>query len=136
MSTAAVELTEAYRQEEKLYLRILELVEQQGRIMEQQPDPAGVTELCCEVERLLERIAAIERDIAPAKSHWEGSAREISQELDDVLASIQSAIERTAEKQDEVRRKLMQYLRSRRGGDGAAGGRTAVRRARQAYQAT
>jgi len=134
MNPIAAELTDAYRREEQLYLRILDLVEQQNRIMEEDPNPSVVLNLCGDVEGLLDQIADIEEAIAPAKKEWEQSKRQPPQGLDVVLGSIQGSIEKIALRQDHVRQGLMQYIQHHQDRVGRARASVNARRARVAYK--
>ena len=111
MSTVCEQLVHAYRQEEQLYLRIMELVNRQHTVMNMDGDAGQVLQLCGEVEKLLDDVAVIEKAIAPPKKLWEQGERDgEAAELDAVLATIQGVIEQTAAAQEQVRVRLMQYM--------------------------
>ena len=115
MSSLCEQLLRAYRQEEQLYLRIMELVNRQHTMITVEGNPRGVLGLCCEVEKLLDEIAVIEEAIAPAKTLWEGGERDAAAgELDAVLATVQAVIEQTALAQQHVRMRLLEYGKTTR----------------------
>jgi regulator of replication initiation timing len=110
MKTLAEQLITAYRQEEELYGRVLELVEEQTHIMAEQPSPRRVLQLCREVEDLMGDIEAVERAIRPVKEAWEKEKSDPTGELDRILASIEKQIERIGELQQDVQEGLLAYV--------------------------
>jgi len=110
MKTLAEQLVAAYRQEEQLYGRVLEVVEEQSRVMSEQPSPRRVLELCRQVERLMADIEAVESSIRPAKEQWEKTRDDPTGELDEVLASIEKQIGRVGELQQKVQKHLLAYV--------------------------
>jgi len=109
----AVELMDAYRREEELYLRVLQLVEEQHRTMKEDEDVTSVFGLCSRVEDLLDEIGVIEQGIEPAKVQWRKEGRKVPEELESVLGRIQVLIETTAGKQGRVQQWLASQLRQR-----------------------
>ncbi len=135
MNTLAEQLIAAYRQEQELYERVLQLVERQDQIMSEEPSPRRVLELCQEVEGLMSRIEAIEHNMGPAKSEWEKTRDDPDGTLDALLAAIEQTIESIGEQQQRVQRRLVAYVeRERRTTDEA---RAAIRsnRAGRLYRA-
>ena len=134
MNALATQLTQTYRREEELYMRILKLVEQQERIMQETPDPHAVLALCQDVEHVLDEIAGIERGIEPTKHRWEKrNGEEDAPELDDLLGKIQQSIERISQKQDRVRQSLMAYMKEQQRQSESARAGINARKARLAY---
>ena len=110
MNHVATELTDAYRREEELYLRVLQLVEEQNRAMKDDADLTAVFGLCSKVEDLLDEIAMIEENIQPAKEQWNERGEEPPEELECVLGRIQTLIQKTAGKQGKVQQWLARQL--------------------------
>ncbi len=133
MSSMVTQLTEAYRREEALYMRIRDLVHQQQSIMAASPDPTAVLQLCQEVEGLLEEIAGIENDIGPLKQQWWQTKPHQPGELDAILGNIQDAIEQTTDQQNQVRHSLLQHVNRQDSKTGSARANVSARRARLTY---
>ncbi|MFO7958566.1 MAG: hypothetical protein R6X33_15865 [Candidatus Brocadiia bacterium] len=110
MKTLAEQLIAAYQQEKQLYDRVLELVDEQTRIMSEQPNPRRVLEICREVEDLMGDIEAVERAIRPLKQEWQETRSDPTGELDRLLASIEKQIERISERQQNVQEGLLAYV--------------------------
>lgn len=112
MATACEELVRAYRQEEHVYERIMELVCEQDRIMNADPDTRTVVELCELVQDLMGEIALIESSIEPVKRRWEEQdRRDPERRLDAVLGAVQRSIDRIAVGQQRVQGMLLDHAR-------------------------
>ena len=133
MNSLTDQLIAAYQDEQRLYLHIRELVAEQARIMDAQPDPAAVLALCNQVEGLMRDVAVIERAIEPAKVAWSETRHDPDGALDRTLAAIQTLIEETAADQERVQERLMALVRRQR--ETARNARASVNanRARTAY---
>lgn len=132
MNGVAVELMDAYRREEELYLRVLQLVEEQHRAMRDDADVTAVFGLCSRVEDLLDEIGVIEQDIQPAKQQWREAGDDPPEELESVLGRIQALIETTAGKQGKVQQWLAENL-CRRQASAAGRDDVSARRIRRSY---
>lgn len=134
MNDTAEQLLEAYRREEPIYRRVLELVEQQAQMMEQEPDPSRVLALCRRVEGLMDQIETIEEALQPAKTEWERSGTP-HQALDELLAAIEGHIERTAEMQERVQQALLRYVEQQKRSTEQTRAQIKARRADRLYRA-
>ena len=134
MNSLCSQLTRAYRQQERLYIRVRELVEEQSRIVETNPSPNDVLDVCNQVEALLAEIAVIEEAIKPAKQQWERAKRDPDGELDSVLGAIQKIIEDTARTQEKVQRRLVDYARLQKERANGARGSIIAMKAHLAYR--
>ena len=132
MNSLNQQLVHAYRQEEKLYLRVRDLIEELSRVMKSSPDPRTILRLCGGVERLMGEIAIIEGAIEPAKRLWT-ETKQVDAELDGVLAGIQATIEQTAGTQQKVQRKLLDYMQRHKATANSARAQVSAGRARALY---
>ncbi len=112
MNPLAEQLTNAYRREEELYRRILDLVARQERAVQAGEGAGEVRSLCGRIEQLMAEIAEIEQGIEPAKEKWKQGERESCDALEDVLTSIEEAIDQIAGRQRGVQEKLLERVRS------------------------
>jgi hypothetical protein len=113
MATTCEELLCAYRQEENVYKRIMELVREQNRIMDTDPDARAVVDLCELVHGLMAEIALMESAIEPVKRRWEEQDRlDPEGALENVLSALQESIGRIAAGQQRVQEMLLDYARS------------------------
>lgn len=135
MKPSHQQLAEAYRREHALYIRIKGLVEEQVRIMETEPDPQAVLNLCGQVEELMAEIACIEQAIEPAKRHWEQDKNDPEGQLDRVLDAVETAIEQIALTQKRVQDALLGYMRVHRERTADARATISASRARSRYVA-
>jgi len=126
-------LTTAYQAQRDLYVEILRLVREQGRIMREAPDPCAVLRIARDVEGLLEEIAHIEETIEPLKSQWQGNKQALPEGLDAVLEQVQGLIERIAGTQQQVGQQLLDYVREQTGRTEETRARVNACRARAAY---
>jgi len=133
MNNAAVELMDAYRREEELYVRVLQLVEEQHRAMKDDADVTAVFGLCSRVEDLLDEIAVIEDNIQPTKKQWQQQGDDLPDELESVLGRIQGLIEATAGKQGQVQQWLAENLGRRRQPVAAGTAGVQARQIRRSY---
>ena len=133
MNAICKQLAHAYSKEERLYLRVRGLVRRQKALMETEPNPAAVVDLCGEVERLMGQIALIEEAIEPTKQRRSTTRKNVDAELDGVLAKVQATIEDIARTQVAVQDMLVDYTHRRESRPHPARPRVGVGRARVAY---
>ncbi|MCK4282671.1 MAG: hypothetical protein KAX44_00015 [Candidatus Brocadiae bacterium] len=135
MNALAAQLTHAYRREEALYGQVMDLVDEQRRIMETEPDPSEVLLLCQQVEALMVQIEEIEAALQPARQQWQRNREDADGQLDAVLASVESVIAKIAELQRCVQQKLLAYMEGQK--ERTEGARAAInaRKARRLYRA-
>lgn len=126
-------LIEAYRRQEELYERVVKLVRDQCAIMNEEPDPAEVLEICKEIDALLGQIADIEQDLEGLKENWEDLKDQVPEELDGILGRIEDYIKEITEKQDSVRVELLEYMCSRERSSNDVQASVNANRARSAY---
>jgi chromosome segregation ATPase len=125
----------AYRREEGLYRQVLELVRDQGRIMETAPDPGSILELCGAVDRLMDQITTIEDAIRPVKERWERARDDPDGELSSVLATIEGTIEQITRQQENVQNRLLDYMQRQKERTDGARASVKASRARRLYRA-
>lgn len=135
MNELSEQLAHAYRQEEGLYRRVLDLVREQEAVMASSPDPSAVLALCRQVEALMEQIAAIEEATAPARERWESRRAEPRGELGEVLAAIEALIQQVATAQEQVQQRLLAYMQQQREATDRAQANIRAGRARRLYRA-
>lgn len=135
MKPVSEQLTQAYRNERDYYRKVDELVREQMRIMERQPDPGAVLELCRQVEDLMAEIATIEEAIEPAKKCWAENQESEDEELDRLLGAIERMIEEISENQERVGRRLMAFVKQQQEGADDARRSIDASRARSLYKA-
>lgn len=114
MTPLAAQLAHAYRREERLYARIRDLVKEQARLMETQPDPGAVFDLCSRVETLMAEITTMEEALESAKTEWGKARHDPDGELNAVLTSVEVLIEEIARTQERVQRGLVDYMRQQK----------------------
>ena len=108
------QLAHAYRQEEELYLQVLDLVKRQQQAMEAEPSPAAVLDLCDQAEKLMAEITVIEDALAGAKKQWEELRDDPEGELRLALTSIESLIGQITGIQEAVQRRLLESMQQQR----------------------
>ncbi|KPK66165.1 MAG: hypothetical protein AMK73_00730 [Planctomycetes bacterium SM23_32] len=135
MNALYEQLVHAYRREEALYARVLELVQRQDEVMAAAPDPSCVLELCGDVERLMADIAAVEEAVGPAKKRWEETREDPKGELRAVLTSIEAIIAQVSEVQERVQRRLLDHIERQRQQTESARASVNASRARRLYRA-
>jgi hypothetical protein len=135
MNPLAEQLAHAYREQQRIYEEIKDLVGQQIRAMEEQRDARAVLALCQRVEQRMADIAVIEDAIEPAKRKWEQAADGPTDGLDAVLAFVEAAIDEIVRGQERVQQKLVEYMQQHK--QRAQGARTSIdmNRARTLYRA-
>ncbi|MHC4591935.1 MAG: hypothetical protein ACYS8L_04470, partial [Planctomycetota bacterium] len=104
------QLAHAYRLEEDLYRQVLDLVDKQEQLMDAEPDPGSVLELCESVDGLMAGVAAIEARVQPLKERWEKTRDDPDGELMAVLSSIERLIEKIARAQERVQSCLLAHV--------------------------
>jgi hypothetical protein len=135
MNPLPVQLTHAYRQEQRHYERIRDLVQEQASAMGSDPQPGSVLRLSREIEELMAQIAAIEQAIEPAKKCWQESAEKDAPELDAVLAAIEKTIAEIADSQQQVQDALLRYVQKHQQQTDSARASIRTSRARSLYKA-
>jgi hypothetical protein len=108
------QLAHAYRQEEALYLQVLDLANRQEQAMEAEPCPAAVLGLCDKAEKLMAEIAVIEDALAGTKKQWEGLREDPEGELRQVLTAIECVIGQITAIQESVQRRLLEQMQRHR----------------------
>ena len=129
------QLARAYREQQRIYEEIKDLVNEQIRIMEERQDPRAVLGLCRDVEQRMNEISVIEEAIKPAKRRWEESGARVTGELESALSFVQAAIDEIVVGQARVQEHLLQCVQQHR--DSTENARRSVRlsRARSLYRA-
>ena len=135
MSETSRQLTHAYRQQAERYNRIRELVRRQIEVMDNDPDPGSVLEMCRQVEDLMDEISVIETAIEPAKRCWTERPVDPDGELDAVLKSIEDVIQEIARTQALVQQKLLDYVQQEKQRSVEARASMMANRARTLYKA-
>lgn len=138
MSDPEKDMIDAYRKQERIYNRILELVRKQETLINGDGEfsQAGVVKLCERVEERLEDIAELESSIRPAKQEWMEQDGELSGNLEQVLERIADTIEQTRALQFQVQKSLSDRVPAKQSDVAGAGSNpgTDVERARRAYK--
>jgi hypothetical protein len=129
------QMSQAYGREAELYGQVLELVEQQRRIMETAPDTGRVLALCGQVEGLMAAVADVEAAIAPARRRWEQDRQDPEGELAACLSTIEQTIQKVARAQEQVQAGLLAYMRAHQERTTAARTVLNAGRARRLYRA-
>lgn len=135
MNDVTGQLTHAYREQVERYSRIRELVLRQAQVMENNPDPGAVLQICRQVESLMAEIAVIEQAIEPLKGLWSRQPLDPGGELDGALKSIEQMIQEIARTQELVQRRLMEYVQQEQQRSEAARASMMASRARSLYKA-
>lgn len=129
------ELVKAYEREEALYARIMEVVEQQQRVLNTEPDTEVVIDLCGLVQGLMKQISDLERSIEPQKERWMQHRHDPEGRLGVVLDRIQDYIDRIGVAQEQVQAMLLEHMVQQRERTTAVRSGMSARRAAAAYGA-
>jgi hypothetical protein len=129
------ELLEAYEREEYLYARIMEVVEEQHRVLSGEPDTEVVVDLCGLVQGLMKQISDLEARIETVKQSWMRHRRDPEGRLAAVLDRIQDYIDRIGTTQEQVQAMLLDHLVQQRDESTAARADMNAHRAAAAYGA-
>jgi ribosomal protein S21 len=135
MNDVTGQLTHAYLQQVEHYGRIRELVLRQARVMENNPDPGAVLQICRQVESLMAEIAVIEEAVEPAKRLWSEQPLDPHGELDGALKRIEEMIQEISRTQELVQRRLVEYVQQEKQRSEAARASMMASRARAVYRA-
>jgi hypothetical protein len=114
MNTPCQQLIAAYRRQVALYTEARELVDRQQEVMDSSADPKQLLGLCEQVETTMAEIARIDEAIRPVKLRWAETREDPGGELVELLGSIEATIEAMAAAQENVQRRLLEYVGQRR----------------------
>lgn len=126
-------LVEAYEREEALYARIMDVVQEQHRVLSTEPDTEVVVDLCGLVQGLMKRISEVEAEIQPLKKQWLGRREGPDGKLAEVLDRIQDLINGIGQAQEQVQAMLLEHLVHERRQSAPGPVAVSARRAAAAY---
>ena len=97
-------LVEAYRRQEDIYNRILEMVQKQKKLLSSgnSGQMGPVLDICAQIEEELSKISSIESEVEEEKRHWMEHSETLPSRLEDVLDRIKLTIDKTRALQEQM----------------------------------